>query len=699
MPPSFDLWDTPIKELSSIGPRRAEIIAQELHIHTFRELLYYYPFRYDDRSTVTPLSDLTASDLPILTVGTITNKSRAGDGKSARIVLQVVDGTASLELVFFSGARYYESILKVGVRYLIFGKPTSFNNRLSLAHPELEAISLSNPEAGLGFFPVYSITEKMRRMRLDSRVLGAGIRQIIDFAGNHITDIFSPEERERNQLLPRRQALEAVHFPKTMDVAHRAIQTQKFEELYLLQIQLLSSKTSFAPQANHIIPKSGALVSEFMNGVLPFTLTSAQTEVLTEIYENMAGSSPMNRLLQGDVGSGKTVVAFISMLYIIDSGYQVCLLAPTEVLAEQHIVSLEPWCAALGITIRKLSGSSNKKERKIIDEGLTSGTLSILVGTHAIIEENVAFRSLGLCVIDEQHRFGVHQRAAVRSKSSMGAAHLLLMTATPIPRTLGLTLYGDLDISTIKQMPAGRRPIKTIHRYGRDREKIYAFIQSEIERGRQAYIVYPLIEASEKLNLKDLQEGFEAVKRNFPQQEVAMVHGRLKWQDKNAQMEAFKQLKAQILVATTVIEVGINIPNASVMVIENAERFGLAQLHQLRGRVGRGNDQSYCILLTADNLGQDSKERIKAMVESTDGFYLAEVDMRLRGSGNLMGTQQSGLLRFMIADLQTDAELLLQARKEAETSLADPHNTKKIAKLHVLCQKLNRFQNQYLSIG
>ena len=699
MPPSFDLWDTPIKELSSIGPKRADIFAQELHIHTFRELLYYYPFRYDDRSTVTPLSNLTASDLPILTVGTITSKQRAGDGKAGRLVIQVVDGPASLELVFFSGARFYDSVLKVGVRYLIYGKPTAFNYKLSMAHPEVEPISLSNPNAGLGFYPVYGITEKMRRMRLDSRVIAAGIRQIIDFAGTHITDIFSEDERNRNQLLARRLSLEAVHFPTSMGLAQQAIQTQKFEELYLLQIQLLSSKTSLVSQVNGIIPTSGALVSEFMQGVLPFILTGAQQDVLAEIYADMAGPTPMNRLLQGDVGSGKTVVAFISMLYIIDSGFQVCLLAPTEVLAEQHLASLEPWCAAIGVTIRKLSGSSSKKERKIIDEGLTSGTLSILVGTHAIIEDNVAFRSLGLCVIDEQHRFGVHQRAAVRSKSIMSAAHLLLMTATPIPRTLGLTLYGDLDISTIKQMPAGRRPIKTIHRYGRDREKIYAFIQSEIERGRQAYIVYPLIEASEKLNLKDLQEGFEAVKRNFPHQEVAMVHGRLKWQDKNAQMQTFKDQKAQILVATTVIEVGINIPNASVMVIENAERFGLAQLHQLRGRVGRGNDQSYCILLTSDLLGQDSKERIKAMVESTDGFYLAEVDMRLRGSGNLMGTQQSGLLRFMIADLATDADLLVQARKEAETTIADPHNTKKIAKLHVLCQKLNRFQNQYLRIG
>nr|WP_295932760.1 ATP-dependent DNA helicase RecG [uncultured Dyadobacter sp.] len=665
-------FDTKIEFLKGVGPQKAALLNQELNIFTFGDLIQHYPFRHEDRTVFYRIDKLTEELSGAQIKGRLTEFKLVGEGSKKRLVGQFQDGTGSLELVWFQSITWYEKWLKPGGEYVVYGKPVPFGGKWSITHPEIEVLTQENGSGGY-WQPVYPLTEKLRKKFLDSKAISKMIRSLLEISRAHIRETLPETLVQKYRLVSKADALWYFHLPPNHQWLHQAQRRLKFEELFYNQFRLIKNKLLHKTEYPGMVFDKAALVKEFYDQYLPFQLTGAQIRVLHEIHEDLKTGKQMNRLLQGDVGSGKTIVAFITMLFALDNDAQACLMAPTEILTDQHYQGLKKFADLLGVNIAKLTGSTKKKERDVIHRELLNGTLHIIVGTHALIEDPVQFKNLGLCIIDEQHRFGVAQRAKLWAKNTRINPHMLVMTATPIPRTLAMTLYGDLDISAINELPAGRKPIKTVHRYDAHRASVFGFLKDEIAKGRQVYMVYPLIEESEKMDLKDLMDGYESVARSFPGVPLSIVHGKMRSQDKDFEMGRFVRGETKIMVATTVIEVGVNVPNASVMVIENAERFGLSQLHQLRGRVGRGAEQSYCILMTDYKLSNDTKLRIETMCRTNDGFEIAEVDLQLRGPGDISGTQQSGLVDLLVANLAQDGEILKAARNSAEDILtADP---------------------------
>jgi ATP-dependent DNA helicase RecG len=665
-------FDTKIEFLKSVGPAKAEILNKELQIYTFGDLIQHYPFRHEDRTKFHRIQEIDEELSYIQIKGHIKHLEMVGEGRKKRLVAHLVDDTGELELVWFKGTQWVLKWLKIGAEYIVFGKPSLFNRKYNIAHPEIELVGEAT-EMQSYLHPVYPSTEKLRMRFLDSKGISKLQKILLSQAQNHIHETLPQSIRTQYGLVDKKHALNHIHFPTNQTNLIKAQHRLKFEELFYLQLRLLKLKLTRVEKYAGQVFNSTEILNDFYHKHLPFELTNAQKKVIREVYKDLKSGRQMNRLIQGDVGSGKTIVAFLCMLVVIGNGAQVAMMAPTEILADQHYHGLLPFAESLGIEIALLKGSSKTAERNKINEKLLDGSLRILVGTHALIEDKVQFRNLGLAVVDEQHRFGVAQRAKLWKKSQSMYPHILVMTATPIPRTLAMTLYGDLDISVIDELPAGRKEILTTHRYDADRLRVFGFIRQQIAQGRQVYVVYPLIEESEKLDLKHLTDGYEAICRAFPEYHVGILHGKMKSEAKKLEMGRFVNNETKIMVATTVIEVGVNVPNATVMIIENAERFGLAQLHQLRGRVGRGADQSYCILMTDYKMSKESRQRINTMVKTNNGFDIAEADLKLRGPGDLMGTQQSGLLDLLIADLGKDAKILEAARTAAQAILhADP---------------------------
>ncbi len=671
-----DFLNTSVEFIKGVGPQKAKLLNSELAIFTYQDLLEYYPFRYEDRTQFYKITELS-SDLPnVQFIATLVNMQTVGFGRKVRLVAVGKDDTGRIELVWFKGVNWMAKKLQSGVKYVVFGKVTKFGSKLNITHPEIEPVTEGNTTNG-SLRPVYPTTEKLKTKYFDSKAIARAIGTIIKSAIPHIQDPIPAEIIHRLSLMPKAEAVFHIHFPQSSQTLEKARFRLKFEELFYIQVQLLSIKSGRAKKFKGKVFDNTALLTKFYKEQLPFELTNAQKKVIKEIYGNIKSGVQMNRLLQGDVGSGKTIVAFICMLIAIGGGAQVALMAPTEILAEQHYEGLKPFAKSMGLQIAKLTGSTKASERKKLHLALETGVLHILVGTHALLEDKVQFKELGLAVVDEQHRFGVAQRSKLWSKNKDVFPHVLVMTATPIPRTLAMTLYGDLDVSVIDELPAGRKPIKTIHYYESKRLKVNGFIKQQVELGRQVYIVYPLVEESEKLDLKAVTDGYENMRRSFPEYHISIVHGRAKSADKTFEMERFAKGETQIMVATTVIEVGVDVPNASVMIIENAERFGLAQLHQLRGRVGRGVEQSYCILMSDVKLSADAKTRINTMVRTNNGFEIADTDLKLRGPGDLMGTQQSGVLDLKLADLAKDQAILQLARDVAFDLLATDEELEK----------------------
>ncbi|WP_026946225.1 ATP-dependent DNA helicase RecG [Algoriphagus marincola] len=665
-------FDTKIEFLKGVGPQKAALLNQELGIFTYGDLVQHYPFRYEDRSKFFKIRDLHQDLENVQIIAKVMRVELVGTGKR-RLVAHVEDETGEMEMTWFKGIQWIQKKLPPGAVYIFFGKPAQFGRKWSIAHPEMEPLSQS-AEKRNSFQPVYSTTEKLRARFLDSRGISKIMEQLIQVCLPHIQETLPQNLLQQFQLIGKQDAVREIHFPTDPARLQRARKRLKFEEFFFLQLRLLKMKVTRTEKYRGQLLENTELLKDFYENHIPFELTGAQKRVIREAYQDMKSGKQMNRLIQGDVGSGKTMVAFICMLIAISSGSQACLMAPTEILANQHFEGLKEYADMMGISIALLTGSVKKSARKGIHEGLESGELKILIGTHALLEDVVQFQNLGLAIVDEQHRFGVAQRAKLWAKNENFYPHVLVMTATPIPRTLAMTLYGDLDVSIIDELPAGRKPIQTVHRYDKDRLKVFGFINQEVQKGRQVYIVYPLIEESEKLNLKNLMDGYESIARAFPQYPLSIVHGAMKADAKDYEMQRFVKGETKIMVATTVIEVGVNVPNASVMVIENAERFGLSQLHQLRGRVGRGAEQSYCILMSKYELSKDSRVRLETMVRTNDGFEIADVDLKLRGPGDLMGTQQSGITDLLIADLSKDAPILTLARDAAQQVLANDPN-------------------------
>jgi ATP-dependent DNA helicase RecG len=662
---SQNFFDTKIEFLKGVGPQRAALLNKELNIFTYGDLIQHYPFRYEDRSRIYKIAELS-EEMPYVQIrATVQSASLVGEGKSKRLVSICRDDSGEIELVWFKGANWVLQTLKKGVEYLIFGKPTLFNHKYNIAHPDFEIFASNQEQAGY-LQPVYNSTETLKRRFLDSKAISKIIKSMLEVAKSNINETLPNSLLQRYKFISKADALCNIHIPQDEHTLQKARLRLKFEELFFVQLKLLKQQTNRKIQYQGMVFNKVNLLTEFYNNHLPFDLTNAQKRVIKEIFADMKSGQQMNRLLQGDVGSGKTIVAFICMLIAIDNGAQACLMAPTEILADQHYQGLKVFADKLGVKIAKLTGSSKKKERTQLHEELQSGELNIIVGTHALLEDVVQFKNLGLCIIDEQHRFGVEQRSKLWHKNAGVPPHILVMTATPIPRTLAMTLYGDLDASIIDELPAGRKPIQTVHRYEKHRLNVFGFIKQELAKGRQAYVVYPLIEESEKMDYKDLMDGYESICRAFPDVPVSIVHGKMKPADKDFEMQRFVKGETKIMVATTVIEVGVNVPNASIMVIESAEKFGLSQLHQLRGRVGRGAEQSYCILMTDYKLSADSKVRLSTMERTNNGFEIADTDLKLRGPGDLMGTQQSGVLDLLISDLARDGKILQEARAAAQ---------------------------------
>lgn len=666
-------FDTPIEYLKGVGPQRAALLNKELSIFTFGDLIQHYPFRYEDRTTFYTIQDLK-DEMPFVQIkGKILKKELVGAGPKKRLVISFTDGTGEIELVWFRGINWINEKIRIGIPYIIFGKPSLFGARFNMAHPEIEPLTEKN-EGEVFLQPIYPLTEKLRFRSLESKTISRLMKDLIALAQDKIRETLPAALIAQHRFLSKREALLNIHFPQSVDLLENARNRLKFEELFYIQLRLLKLKLVRQEKFKGRIFNDTALLTAFYNEHLPFPLTEAQKKVIKEIYSDLKSGRQMNRLLQGDVGSGKTIVGFICILIAVGSGTQGALMAPTEILAQQHFNNLKRYADKMNMSIALLTGSTKKTERRKIHTALASGELKILIGTHALLEEEVKFNSLGLAIIDEQHRFGVAQRSKLWQKNADVYPHVLVMTATPIPRTLAMTLYGDLDISVIDQLPAGRKPIKTIHKFDTHRLQVNQFLKDQISAGRQVYIVYPLIDESEKLDLKHVIDGYESACRAFPDVAISIVHGKMKPNAKDYEMARFVKGETKIMVATTVIEVGVDVPNASVMIIENAERFGLSQLHQLRGRVGRGAEQSYCILMTSYKLGADSKTRIQTMVQTNNGFEIAETDLKLRGPGDLMGTQQSGVLDLLIADLGKDGDILKQARESAFLVLhSDPN--------------------------
>ncbi len=663
-----NFFDSSLEFLKGVGPQRAALLQKELKLFTFGDLIQYYPFRHEDRTRFYKVNEVNDLMPHVQLKGKITDFEIIGGGFKKRLVGHFEDGTGGLELVWFQGINWVMQKIKPNTEYVVFGKPNRFGNKLSIAHPEIELLTAGNEKGGF-LQPVYNVSEKLKARYVDSKFLAKLVKEVLKGAQSHIRETLPPTILQKHNLIERKTALLAIHFPQSHEQLAAAQSRLKFEELFYIQLRLIKMKLVRQEKFKGLVFNDTAILTRFYKEHLPFALTEAQKRVIREIYADMKSGKQMNRLLQGDVGSGKTIVGFICMLLVVGSGAQAALMAPTEILAQQHYSNLKKYADLMGVSIALLTGSVKKSQRKPIHEGLIDGSLKILVGTHALLEEGVQFNKLGLAIIDEQHRFGVAQRSKLWQKNVDVYPHVLVMTATPIPRTLAMTLYGDLEISVIDELPKGRKPIKTTHRYDSHRLQVNGFLKTQIEMGRQVYIVYPLIEESEKLDLKHLMDGYESISRAFPDIAISIVHGQMKPEAKDFEMKRFVRGETKIMVATTVIEVGVDVPNASVMVIESAQRFGLSQLHQLRGRVGRGADQSYCILMTDYKLGTESKTRIETMVKTNNGFEIAETDLKLRGPGDLMGTQQSGALDLLIADLGKDGEILKQAREAAQQIL------------------------------
>ncbi len=674
-------FETRIEFLKGVGPAKSALLNKELNIFTYADLIQHYPFRYEDRTKFYKISELKEG-MPFVQIkGFLTFLETAGYGRKKRLIARIKDDTGELELVWFKGLQWVQKKLQPGVEYVAFGKPVIYGHgKLNMAHPELDIVTPQHDTSGY-LQPVYSTTEKLKSKFLDSRTLMKLQAVLLEKAVNHIHETLPYAVLQSFKLIPKKEAMIQIHFPDNHQMLQKALFRLKFEELFYIQLKLLQMKVSRMEKYKGMVFSKTNLITEFYNKHLLFELTCAQKKVIREIYRDMRSGKQMNRLLQGDVGSGKTIVAFLCMLLAINGGAQAAMMAPTETLAIQHFNGLKPLALKMGLHMGLLTGSTKTSERKIIHQMLLDGNLHILTGTHALLEDVVRFKNLGLAVIDEQHRFGVAQRSKLWQKNSNYYPHMLVMTATPIPRTLAMTLYGDLDVSVIDEMPAGRKPVKTLHRYDSMRLKVFGFMKEEIRKGSQIYVVYPLIEESEKSDLKDLMDGYESICRAFPGIPVSIVHGKMKPDAKDYEMQRFIKGETKIMVATTVIEVGVDVSNAAVMVIENAERFGLAQLHQLRGRVGRGFRQSWCILMTDYKLSKDARIRIETMIRTTDGFDIADVDLKLRGPGDLMGTQQSGVLDLLLADLGKDAVILQTARDaailllEKDPQLSSPENS------------------------
>jgi ATP-dependent DNA helicase RecG len=663
-------FQTPIEYLKGVGLSRADVLKKELNLATFEDLLRHFPYKYIDRTRFYKIREID-TELPyVQVIARITHKELLGEKRTKRLVVQAQDDTGIIELVWFQGIKWMEKTLIPGKAYVIFGKPGFFNGKAQMAHPEME---LYSPAAiarsgNLTLQPAYSSTEKLKQFMLDSKGLQKLVATLLDQCAKDIQENLPQYIINKYNLVSRMQAYRNIHFPNDAAELNEAQHRLKFEELFLLQLRMLKSKMHRTLKfKGNIFGTVGNIFNDFYEHKLPFPLTNAQKRVLKEIRQDTQRGVQMNRLLQGDVGSGKTVVALMSMLIAIDNGFQTCIMAPTEILANQHYQTIKDLVGDDFVEVALLTGSTPQKARKVLHQRLESGDLKILIGTHALIEDKVQYKNLGLVVIDEQHRFGVEQRAKLWRKNII-PPHILVMTATPIPRTLAMTLYGDLDISIIDELPAGRKPITTLHYYDDKRLRMFGFMKQEIALGRQVYVVYPLIKESEKLDLKNLEDGINTMSHEFPLPDyrLSIVHGKLKAAEKDYEMQRFIKGETQIMVATTVIEVGVNVPNASVMIIENSERFGLSQLHQLRGRVGRGAEQSYCILMSNHKLSNDGRKRLNTMVKTNNGFEIAEIDLELRGPGNIEGTQQSGILDLKLANLATDQQLLIQVRKIVE---------------------------------
>ena len=681
-----DLSRIDIKFLSGVGPKRAEMLAKQLDIHSFRDLLYYFPFRYIDRSSIYKIANLQG-DMPYIQLkGRFLGFTAHGEGARRHLHALFNDGSGTIEVVWFNRVKYIQENYHTGVEYILFGKPTMFNGRYNLTHPEIDVYK---PEAEIkGLQGVYYITETLRNRSFTSR----NIRQLVEnlLSSVKLIDETLPDEIIRaNHLMPLDAALRNIHRPESVQALNKAQERLKFDELFFLQLNILRyTKQRNSSLQGFTFNVVGEPFMNFYNNHMPFPLTGAQKRVIKEIRNSMRTGRQMNRLLQGDVGSGKTLVAFLTILIAVGNGYQGCIMAPTEILATQHFATINAMAEKIGVTVALLTGSTRKKERERIHASLQDGSLNILIGTHAVIEDNVLFRNLGLVVIDEQHRFGVAQRAKLWKKNAV-PPHVLVMTATPIPRTLAMTIYGDLDVSVIDELPPGRKPVQTLLRYDNHRNSVNRFIGQQLQQGRQVYIVYPLIHESEKLDLRNLEEGYQQVCETFPDRKVCFVHGEMKPSEKDYQMQLFVTHQADIMVATTVIEVGVNVPNASVMVIENSERFGLSQLHQLRGRVGRGADQAYCILMSNPKISADTRKRLELMTETSDGFVIAEADMKFRGPGDMEGTQQSGIaFDLKIANLARDGQMVQLARDVATAVIDDDPDLSK-PKNRLLADGLN----------
>ena len=676
-------FQTPIEYLKGVGLSRAEMLKKELQIFNFEDLLRHFPYKYIDRTRFYKIKEIQP-ELPYVQVlARLTHIELLGEKHTKRLVAQAIDDTGLIELVWFQGIKWVEKSISVGKAYILFGKPGFFNGKAQMAHPEMELYSteVQQRKGNLTLQPAYNSTEKLKQYSLDSKGISKLVAALLEQQLKDIHENLPLYLINRFTLMGRAGAYRNIHFPIDAAMLNEATHRLKFEELFFLQLKLLKTKLNTQKFKGNVFSVVGSYFNNFYEQKLPFPLTNAQKRVLKEIRQDTQRGVQMNRLLQGDVGSGKTVVALMSMLIAIDNGFQTCIMAPTEILANQHYQTIKELVGGHFIEIALLTGSTKAKDRKVLHEKLENGDLKILIGTHALIEDKVQYKNLGFVVIDEQHRFGVEQRAKLWRKNSI-PPHILVMTATPIPRTLAMTLYGDLDISVIDELPAGRKPIQTVHFYDAQRLRMFGFMKQEIAKGRQVYVVYPLIQESEKLDLKNLEEGIDVMAHEFPlpQYRISIVHGKMKPAAKQFEMDRFIKGETQIMVATTVIEVGVNIPNASVMIIENAERFGLSQLHQLRGRVGRGAEQSFCILMSSHKLSHDGKIRLDTMVKTNDGFEIAETDLQLRGPGNIEGTQQSGVLDLKVANIVTDQQLLLLARTcvegifEKDPQLALPEN-------------------------
>ena len=678
--PMSELSMNDIKFLPGVGPKRAELFNKELGIYSYEDLLYYYPYKYIDRSRTYTIREINGTMPYIQLRGKIVRYETQGEGYKRRLTAIFADATGTIELVWFKGIKYIQDRYKPGTEYTLFGRPTLFGSRLNIAHPEIDPVDVEI-DGNTGLQPYYTTTEKMKSHFLNSKAVQKIIATLWKVIPRSLPETLPAAVIARAHVIYLSEALYNIHFPQSPDVLRKAQFRLKFEELFYLQLNILRyTRQRMRRLGGFPFGTIGEHFNRFYRECLPFELTGAQKRVLKEIRADVGSGRQMNRLLQGDVGSGKTLVALMAMLMAVDNGYQACMMAPTEILATQHYETLSSLLRPIGVRTELLTGSTRKKQREEIHEGLVSGDVKILVGTHALLEDTVVFSNLGFVVIDEQHRFGVEQRSRLWRKNSR-PPHILVMTATPITRTLAMTVYGDLDVSVIDELPPGRKPVTTIHRYDNRRAELYESIRRQIEQGRQVYIVYPLIQESEKIDLKNLEEGFKQIREVFPEYTVCMVHGKMKPAEKDAEMQRFVGGEAQIMVATTVIEVGVNVPNATVMVIENAERFGLSQLHQLRGRVGRGADQSYCVLVTSHKLSEDTRKRIEIMTRTNDGFEISEADLQLRGPGDMEGTQQSGIaFDLRIANIAKDGQILQLARDiagevlDADPDLAKPEN-------------------------